>query len=192
MRSLLPFLLLLAACGDDGNGPGDAEPPPDGPCAYPGGPYGTRVGDKLRPFSRQRCDGSTYDFLDQTFCDSQLTVISIAAGWCTPCLRESDEMEERVNAVYGPRGVRVVQVIIADDQYVPATPQLCNQWVERYGLSNPVVIDPDGALVALYPTMTLPSTTIVDDQGIVRFAEIGALDGLTSLTAKLDDLLAGD
>jgi hypothetical protein len=40
-----------------------------------------------------------------------------------------------------------------------------------------------------WPDGSLPATLIIDDEGIIRFYESGAMDGLDSLTAALDGLL---
>lgn len=219
MRSTLHFsfgmlaavaLLGLSACGDDGGGDTDsgmpevdAGPMPTGDtgpgmeftCAYPPGPYGPTEGRTFESFELTNCaDGSLYEFYNQPYCDSLLTVVSIAAGWCGPCRIESAMLEEQINQVYGPRGVRVIQIVVQDDEYRAASVDYCRSWVSMYGLTNIELIDPFGMTQRYFPDNSLPSTLIIDHrpgrEAEIRFRENGVSDGLISLRAKLDELLA--
>lgn len=175
--------------GDGGTGTGE-----DGSaamaCDAPPAPYGSLVGRKLEPFTLQQCDGTDYSFYNDEYCDSTLTVISIAAGWCPPCIRESSELTERVTEAYRDRGVRVIQILTQDEEYRAPTLEYCQNWVDRFGLTNIELIDPTQITQIYFPGNSLPSTIIVDDEGTIRFRENGATEGLVSLTNKLDELLA--
>src|SRR4051812_37111025 len=92
--ALLSSLLACASGpGEDNQGADagtqvDAGKPGKNPflCDYPLSGYGSEVNKKLEPFKLTNCDGSgDWQFVNQEFCDSKLTVMSIAAGWCKPC-----------------------------------------------------------------------------------------------------------
>src|SRR5690349_9913366 len=95
---------------DAGEGTIDAGRDPSLPtCNYPQdgnamNPFGSSVTRPFEPFSLPTCDGTDYHFYNQEFCDSRLTVISIAAGWCNPCMYESMNMADRIVTPYGPMG----------------------------------------------------------------------------------------
>lgn len=200
----------LSACGDDdrptggtdsgtvdvdGGGPaGDAGTmmTTDLSCGdIPGEPYGVSVGRVLEPFTLPSCtEGGDYSFYNEAWCDAKLTVISIAAGWCPPCIQESMQLTDRVTEVYRDQGVRVMQVVVQKADYSEPDIAYCNDWVDRFGLTNIELIDPTGVTQVYFPGGSLPSTIIVDSDGIIRFRENGATEGLTSLTNELDDLLA--
>lgn len=173
-RIVLLISVALVGCGDDTTGDSD-------------GGAGSEVGDTLQPFTLSKCDGTPYTFSASA---ATYTVISLAAGWCQPCTQESQLLEERVTDAYADRGVVVVQALTQKADFSDPDGAFCSEWASTYGLSNIEVIDPDGELNTLWPTMALPSTTIVDSNGVIVFREIGATDGITSLTAKLDELLA--
>jgi len=175
--------------GDDAGDPGETDAGPY-ECAYPPGPYGTSLAKPLEPFELEQCDGTPYHFVNDGFCDASLTVISIAAGWCPPCIRESMELTERVTEAYRDQGVRVIQILTQDQDYNAPTHEYCQAWVDRFGLTNVELIDPYQITQIYFPDNSLPSTIIVDDEGIIRFRENGASEGLVSLTAELDELLA--
>lgn len=160
-------------------GPGeDAGPTPDasvGACAW-NGPYGATVGARMSPiptvaqgndFDLQDCDGESYAFPDQATCDAKLTVISIAAGWCGPCIAESQVLEREINQMFDPADVHVVQVITQDADFNPPPDGYCSQWVERFGLSNTQLVDPAQLLSPFFPDGALPSTIIVDNEGLI-------------------------
>ena len=202
----------LSACGDDDRGgPGGGEDAgtididggataddagtmmtTDLSCGeIPGEPYGVSVGRVIEPFTLASCtEGGDYAFYNEDWCDSNLTVISIAAGWCPPCIAESRQLTDRVTEAYRDRGVRVIQVLVQDEEYRAPDLAYCEGWVDRFGLTNIELIDPTGVTQIYFPGNSLPSTIIVDSDGVIRFRENGATEGLVSLTSELDELLA--
>lgn len=212
MTMVLALGLALGGCGDDDSGmtgtdagpggedagggvdtgPVGEDTGPDFLCDYPAGPYGTATGRHFEPFTLQACDGSYYDFLNEDFCSEEhrLTVISIAAEWCPPCIEESRQFEEQINERYAGQGVRLIQILTQDAEFGEPTLELCNRWVSRFGLTNVEVIDPAQLTSIYFPDGSLPSTIIVDSTGTIRFRENGATSGLISLRAKIEELLA--
>lgn len=192
-------LLAAAACAaPEGDTTADAgEPAADAgtqaqfACDYPTSGYGSSVNKKLEPFVLTNCDGSgDYAFVNQEFCDAKLTVLSIAAGWCEPCKLESGMLKEQIVDKYGDKGVRVLQVLVQDEKYGPPTIEFCKEWVETYGIVNPELLDGEGVIAPYFPTNSLPSTLIIDRTGTIRAREDGVSEGLATLRAKLDQLLA--
>lgn len=211
MRIQLTFLLALAlaagACGDDDTTGTDSGPLPDSgdavdagtdtgaamalACDWPTTGYGTAVMRKMEPFSLTTCDGTEFNYPNEDFCDTRFTVISIGAGWCGPCILETQQFEAEINERYDDADVRLVQILVADQDYAAPGQAFCEGWVARYGLTNVELVDPDGLTSIYFPAGALPSTIIVDNAtGTIVFREVGASEGLLSLRAKLDDLLS--
>lgn len=196
--SLVLLVLGLAGCGGGDTPPADVDAggimltdSGSGPaCEVPGEPYGTSVGRTIEPFTLNQCDGTPYSFYGDDFCDTRLTVISIAAGWCGPCMAESAELTERVTERYRADGVRVIQIIVQNPDRTAPTPEFCRQWVDNFGLTNIEVIDPSGVTSPFFTTDALPETLMVDSRGVIVFREAGASAGLVSLTSKIEELLA--
>lgn len=160
-------------------------------CSWPPGPYGTRVGHTAAPLSLIDCDGASYEFPNPTLCDVRFTVLSIGAGWCRPCIVETEQFEEEINARYETSDVALLQILVQDEEFERPSRGFCHAWVERFGLSNVVLRDPDQLAAAYFPSGALPSTIIIDNAtGTIVFREVGAEEGLTSLRARLDELLA--
>ena len=178
----------------------DAGPTPDagsvGACAW-NGPYGATIGARMQPvgtvaqgndFDMQDCNGDSYAFPDQGACDAKLTVISIAAGWCGPCIAESRVLEAEINQMFDPADVHVVQVITQDADFNPPPEGYCTQWVERFGLTNTQLVDPAQLLSPFFPDNALPSTIIVDNEGLI-VDRITGIEGGPNPVARLHDSL---
>lgn len=192
---------VLSACGssppaDPDSGPIVLEDSGPAACGPPGEnptpAYGTTVGRTMTPFELTRCDGTPFEFYgeEEGFCDSRLTVILMSAGWCVPCRMEAELLEDRIIQPYGDRGVRVVQALMQDNDYGAPTGEFCQGWVDQYGLTNPVVMDPEQVTQRYFPDDSIPGTLIVDSRGVVRHREYGVSTNLRTITAKLDELLA--
>lgn len=158
--------------------------------------FGSSRGTLFEGFTLPECDGTSYTFYDDANCpaDYTMTVVSIAAIWCVPCQMESAQLTDRVTTAYASEGVRVVQIIVdGSTRGSMFTPAQCQQWVDTYGLVNTELMDQGGAETAEFfttPTgVSLPSTMIVDRDGVIRFFEQGATMGLVTLTGAIDSLL---
>jgi len=160
-------------------------------CSLPEAPYGTEIGRNFEPFTLNDCGGNPYEFYGDEFCDSSFTVVSIAAGWCGPCIAESRVLESAITNRYGPSGVRVIQIITQTETYGPPDDAYCQGWVDTYGLSNVELTDPAQITGIYFPGNALPAALIVDSAGVIRFREYGYSGSmLGTLSAELDTLLA--
>lgn len=162
--------------------------------------FGNVLHDGHADFSLPDCDGQPYNFYGAEYCSPEhtFTILSIAAGWCQPCQYESSQFRTQIVDVYGPLGVRLIQVLVQDPSGNPPNGGFCHQWVDSYGLSvrpdasgvgNYELMDLDGRISALFPSNALPSTIIVDSDGVIVYHEDGTNEGLDSLRQELDLLL---
>ncbi len=214
MKRMHSFLIALAAsaallgCGDDSrttppdssttvdSSAPDASTPDGGggdtgaTCSAPDAPYGVEIGRNFEPFTLNDCSGNPYDFYGDDFCSARYTVVSIAAGWCGPCNMESSVLEDAINAVYGPQGVRVIQILTQTEDYAAPDSAYCQGWTTNYGLTNVELVDPAQITGVYFPGNALPATLIVDSNGVIVFREYGYSGSmLGSLATKLDELL---
>lgn len=167
---------------------------PGAVCGPPAEPYGTSEGRNLRPFTLTRCDGTPYEFYSEAdgYCEATFSVIIMSAGWCTPCRAEAGQLESALIAPYAPRGVRVVQALIQDNDYAEPSAAFCQSWVDEYSLTFPVVMDPTQITQLYFPGGSIPGTLIVDSRGVIRHREYGTSSALRTITAALDELLAAE
>ena len=159
-----------------------------GMCDIPQGPYGTRVGAKFAPITLNTCDNQPYEFYNQDFCSAKLTVFGIAAGWCGPCMQESMQLHRIISQGFAGR-VRLIQTLIQDPNYRAPNSAFCNQWKTTYGLTNTELMDPSQLTNIYFPDGSLPSTVIVDGDGIIQYRENGVSENLQDIVDKLNQLL---
>lgn len=155
---------------------------------------GSQIGRSLRPFTLERCDEGTFSFYDDEFCseDHRLTVVSAAAGWCGPCQEESRMLTEQIINRYAGQGVRVVQIMVDGVTTGDApTVEFCREWTRTYNIvGSTQVIDPADELAVIFPDNALPSTILVDRDGTIRHRESGVSEGLSTLRAAIEQILA--
>lgn len=99
-------------------------------------------------------------------------------------------MEAELTQAYADQNVRVVVALIQDADYVAPDEAFCRDWVDTYGLTNPVVMDPTQETGIYFPAGSLPAALIVDSEGTIRYREYGYTEALAGLTNTLDMLLA--
>ena len=208
--SVVVAALALSGCGSDDGTPGNTTATDAGVAAdtgtqsavdagaptqmYPAGPYGSRVGALFEPFALTACNRegaeANWRFEQSGFWDNQLTIIMISAMWCIPCQNEAMQVERELVQRYAGRGVRFVQILVQDPQRRAISPSQCNNWVNRYGLSFPVLMDPQFITQPFVPMAAFPGNVIVDRRGRIRWREYGSERGLVSIREAIDEILA--
>ncbi|MDX2019026.1 MAG: TlpA disulfide reductase family protein [Deltaproteobacteria bacterium] len=196
-RVYLGWLALLAlslgSCGSavdapiqqttDAGGVGDAPPLAAGACetgpapvdwSYPAGPYSQdgRIGEIFEDFTLEDCDGRSVRFGD-ILAGAQLVLFNVGAGWCQPCIEETEEIEAKVNQPLCPAGLRVVQVLFQDEESLPATKFFCRQWREKFGLTFPVLVDPLFKMERYFEAAQTPLNLGIDRLGVIRLRTVG-------------------
>lgn len=135
--------------------------------------------DRLAPapaMALPRIDGGTATLAALR---GRVVVVNIWATWCPPCVREMPSLQ-RVYERYGDQGLEVLAIAV-DDRPGERQPDgriegLVSEFVEEYGLTFPVAVDPTGNTEARFGTEYLPTTVLIDREGWIRVREIGGRD----------------
>lgn len=103
-------------------------------------------------------------------------IVNIWATWCAPCVREMPSLQ-RVYDRYRDEGLEILAVAVDD---LPGERQedgriegLVSQFVDQYGLTFPVVVDPTGGTERRFGTEYLPTTVLIDRNGRIQATEVG-------------------
>ena len=91
---------------------------------------------------------------------------------CEPCARELPKVEQLYER-YAAAGFRVIAVSQDEPDAVDEIPR----FVERYGLTFPVVWDEGHRLKERFGPGDMPSAYVIDRRGVVRFEHIGYVMG---------------
>jgi thiol-disulfide isomerase/thioredoxin len=111
----------------------------------------------------------------------QVLVVNFWASWCGPCRAEQPGLSQVAHA-YRDRGVRFIGVNIQD------TKAAARSYVEEFHVRYPSLFDPPALTATRLQAVALPTTFILDRDGMVAFQ----LTGKTTppiLAARLDALL---
>jgi cytochrome c biogenesis protein CcmG/thiol:disulfide interchange protein DsbE len=147
IRPLLLLPLLLAAC--------------DAPRA--GGRVA--VGKEAPAYAAETLDGEREALSRMR---GKPVLLNVWATWCHPCREEIPALEQ-LHRTYGPRGLQVIGVSIdqGDQQ------QGIREFMQEFGASYPVWLDPDGEVQTVFSTMGVPNTFLIGPNGEVLWKHVG-------------------
>ena len=99
----------------------------------------------------------------------QVILVNNWATWCPPCISEMPELQ----AYYGAHAAEGF-VIIAIESGGP--PDQVVSFVYDYGITFPVWLDPQSKAQGIFMNWDLPSSYVIDRDGIVRLSWTGGIN----------------
>lgn len=103
-------------------------------------------------------------------------VLNVWGSWCAPCRAEAPDLARISKATY-PRGVRFVGIDVRDN------PAAGRAFERHFGITYPSFDDQQGLVLASFtgiiPISAVPSTLVVDRNGVIRARNIGRIDATT-------------
>ncbi|QOR65316.1 thiol-disulfide oxidoreductase ResA [Cytobacillus suaedae] len=123
------------------------------------------VGDMAPDFVLADLNGEKHRLSDYR---GQGVFLNFWGTWCKPCEKEMPYMENQYN-VYKDQGVQIIAVNVGE-------PLLSvSKFVDKYGLTFPVVIDKGDQVLNAYGIDPLPTTLLIDKDGRVVEIITGSL-----------------
>ncbi|MFQ5450193.1 MAG: TlpA disulfide reductase family protein [Nitrospinaceae bacterium] len=104
----------------------------------------------------------------------RVVLLNFWATWCAPCRLEMPSFEHLYRR-YRSRGLTVLAVSL--DKAADAR---VRSFAEDYGLSFPVLLDPESRAERLYPSPSIPFTFVIDQSGRV----VARVDGAKNWESK--------
>ncbi len=95
-------------------------------------------------------------------------VLNFWATWCPPCRQEMPALVEAFET-HQEDGLVVIAINESEGH------ELVSAFVAEFGMTMPVVIDPQGEVMRAYKTQSLPSSFFIDPNGMVRVRWLGFL-----------------
>lgn len=111
-------------------------------------------------------------------------LVNLWATWCPPC-REEMPAIQRIYREYRDQGFVVLGVnVTAQDDPLSVMP-----FVEKYGLTFPVLLDETGEVSAAYGLRSLPTSYFIGRDGTIQEIVIGGPMAEALLRARVEEIL---
>jgi peroxiredoxin len=127
------------------------------------------LGQRRPDFELGDLNGATVSAADF---DGKVMLVNFWATWCKPCIEEMP-MLTRLQHNYADRGVQVVGIALDD-------PHKAREFASELAINYPLLVGTTDTVLAgrRYGNRSgmLPYSVLVDADGIVRWAYLGALD----------------
>jgi thiol-disulfide isomerase/thioredoxin len=94
-------------------------------------------------------------------------VLNFWATWCPPCKAELPELNEFANA--HTEDVQFYAINIEESG------NTITDFLQNNGYSLPVLLDADGSISQEFRVRAVPTTIIVDSQGVIRYRKTGGV-----------------
>ena len=127
--------------------------------------FGAKVGDEAQNFVLPTLGRNSVKLSDYR---GKVVFLNIWATWCPPCREEMPSMESLYQRLKG-REFEMLAVSIDRQRE-----EVVGPFVAKYGLTFPVLLDPDSKTYKLYGLTGIPETFIIDKKGVIVLKMIGA------------------
>jgi thiol-disulfide isomerase/thioredoxin/tetratricopeptide (TPR) repeat protein len=112
-----------------------------------------------------------------------VVVVNFFATWCPPCRAETADLNA-VEKRYASKGVIFVGVDASENA------SLVSVFAKSKGVRYPIVFDHDNVVSRTYDVRAIPTTYVLDRNGIIRYRQVDELNA-SVLSGALDAVLAG-
>jgi peroxiredoxin len=96
----------------------------------------------------------------------KVVLVNFWATWCKPCEDEMPAMENLYRTL-GSRGFELVAISVDDDRLA------VEEFVDRLGLSFPILLDPGKRVSDAYQSYRFPESYLIDRGGVLVARYIG-------------------
>lgn len=135
--------------------------------ALPASVYGVGVQDSAPDFTLKSLEGSNLRLEEYR---GQVVLLNFWASWCGPC-RQEMPLLDRLHHRYEDTGFAVLGVNV-EGEVAPA-----QEIVDKTNVTFPILIDDGQKVSELYNLQAMPSTVVIDRDGVVRYIHLGYKPG---------------
>lgn len=164
VAALAALVPLVAACGGDA-APGRVD-----------------VGLPVPAYAAMTLAGDSSSLAEQR---GKVVLLNVWATWCHPCRDEIPELEQ-LHQRYQARGLQLIGVSVDAD----GARADIREFMREFPMSYPIWLDPDERVSAQFLLVGVPTTFLIDREGILRWRKTGPIQrGDTALVAALERAL---
>ena len=96
-------------------------------------------------------------------------ILNFWASWCIPCIKEMPDLE-KIYQKYADQGLVVLAVGMGETQ------KRSSQFIKKYHLTFPILLDPQGTISKTYGVQALPATFFIGKDQTIFSRAIGIRD----------------
>ncbi|MGG3019935.1 TlpA disulfide reductase family protein [Geobacillus stearothermophilus] len=132
------------------------------------GKIGTNKGEIAPDFELRSITGDNIQLSDLR---GKTVILNFWATWCPPCRAEMPEMQK----FYENNKNNNVEILAVNLTNSERGPDAVNDFVKNKGVTFKVVLDEQGEIGNLYGAITIPTSYIIDKNGVIRDKYIGPM-----------------
>lgn len=125
---------------------------------------GPQVGKLAPSFTLETSEGTKYEVGGK---QDKPIFLNFWASWCTPCQAEAPDLV-KLHAKYKDK-LNLLSVNVTNYD----TKEKAKDFVNQYGMVNPVLWDEKGEAYKLYNGIAFPTNILIDKNGVIRELFIG-------------------
>ena len=165
MRRIALCVLLFAGCARSESSPARVE-----------------VGQEAPPYAARALSG---DSVSLALLRGKPVLLNVWATWCLPCKEEIPYLES-LHGKHAAQGLQIIGVSVdarGDEEKI-------NEFARDFSMTYPIWRDPDERVNSRFLAIGVPSTYLIDRDGILRWKHLGTLRATTpGFAAALQDVL---
>ncbi|ERM15838.1 TlpA family protein disulfide reductase [Brevibacillus laterosporus] len=123
-------------------------------------------GAKAPAFELPSMDGTRYKFSGQR---QKPLVLNFWASWCGPCRMEAADLQKLYEKNKGNVDFYAINLTKTDDL------DSVKGFVDTYKLTMPILFDQDETVAKQYQILAIPTTFIIDPNGVVTYKVMGSI-----------------
>ncbi|TYS15217.1 TlpA family protein disulfide reductase [Rossellomorea vietnamensis] len=131
---------------------------------------GLGEGDKAPDFTLTTLDGREVSLSDF---EGQKVILNFWATWCPPCKAEMPHMQEYYGQYHEKANVEMLAVNLTT---IDNGKEAIEKFAGEYGLTFPIPLDEDGVQGTVYQAQTIPTSYMIDTDGIIRHKILGPMN----------------
>lgn len=142
-------------------------------------PEGISIGNRAIDFELQTLDGKTVKLSDYR---GKPVLLNFWATWCGPCRFEMPFLQQ-INDSYAAKGL----VMLAVD--IDESPDTVKKFMADFNLSLTVPMDTGKKISKAYSITGIPTTFLIDKNGIIRQKIVGAFPDKATIENELKKII---
>jgi len=140
------------------------------------------VGQPAPAYQATTMTGSAISLADMK---GKPVLMNVWATWCGPCRKEIPELRA-IHGAYKDRGLEVVGISVDAD----GSDDAIRDFLKEFKMDYTIWRDPNETVQATFRMAGVPTTFLIDRDGVLRWRSTGALEpGDSSLTRAIQEAL---